>query len=209
MPDWLASVEALSQYARPGAEAREQGVLSGIRTVALWCLLPLLLAALVLPFVLRQNAWYEWANYYWLLVKQTDTIRHLGHPSYFLSYPGGLFYPQYVFYGATLWSATGYLALVTGSVWGAFLAVTLLAFAMAALLALGLIAWRAGAPPAPRRVALLAAIAAAGVLVNAWYLLPDTAYGHDTLSYLDAGRWTDVLIAFDRPGNLFYPWNHS
>jgi len=306
LPDSATRVEAVSQYARP-APVRGAGVLQRARFLGRWLLPALLFAALLLPFVLRQNAWFEWGNYYWLVVKQTDTIRHLGHPSYFMSFEGSLFYPQYVFYGGTLWSAAAYVAIAGGSTWGSFLLFTLLAlvmafagsswlarqlgvspvlaplvgalvltspyylgilygrgawseliavsavplvlasaigvvkrprldplplvllfgstaliagahnitlfwgglFCVAALALLGYIALREGQRPTLGRIAALAAAAGLGVLVNAWYLLPDAVYAHNTSTYPDGPHWIDVLIAFDRPGNLFYPWNHS
>jgi hypothetical protein len=86
----------------------------------------------LLPFLLWQNAWREWSNYYWLVQKQAEGIQALGHPTYFLhDSTTGVFYPQFAFYGGTLWGVTGYLAAVSGSAWFAFTTILVLAICSA------------------------------------------------------------------------------
>jgi hypothetical protein len=259
--------------------------------------------ALLLPFLTTQSGWLEWANFYWLVEHQAESLRHLDRPSYFLSVDGvGLFYPMFMYYGATLFTIAGLLALLTGSAWVSF--VTLIAIAglmmycgtwwmarqlgvdrlpahlvglaaitspyyvtmlygrgawaeMIALSALPLAYAAAVSILAGRRrvlhlVVLLVAVVLAtgshniallwgslftlalvmavtfalrfdvvslvrrqwmpvvvvgalGVLVNAWFLLPDVVYGTDTLAYDDAPRWIDQLYWLDRANVVFHP----
>src|SRR5689334_22992917 len=75
----------------------------------------------LVPFVARQNAWHEWSNYLWLIEQQSESIHKLGHPSLFLHSDFGVFYPQFIFYGGSLWSLAGVLSILFGSAWLAYL----------------------------------------------------------------------------------------
>jgi hypothetical protein len=88
--------------------------------------------ALLLPFALRQNAWVEWGNALWLVERQAESVRDLGHPTYFMDTPEtGAFYPQYLFYGGSFFGVLGTLAAALGGSWGPFLAALVLASAAA------------------------------------------------------------------------------
>ena len=45
---------------------------------------PLLVGLFALPFILRQNSWWEWGNAYWLLERQTAYVSDHGLPTLFL-----------------------------------------------------------------------------------------------------------------------------
>jgi hypothetical protein len=87
---------------------------------------PLLVALLALPFVLRQNSWWEWGNAYWLLERQTAHVSAHGLPTLFLHTNDGSFNPVYVFYAGPLFSVLAYPAAVAGP-WTAFAAATVVA----------------------------------------------------------------------------------
>lgn len=79
-----------------------------------------LMAALftILPIVTATHAYFtDWANHLWLIAKQADIMRQQGGlPGLFMDTPQtGLLYPQFLFYGGTLYGGVGYLALLTGS----------------------------------------------------------------------------------------------
>jgi hypothetical protein len=94
----------------------------------------------------------DWSNHLWFLWVQGGQIRS-GGPSLFLhADPLGLFYPQYAFYGGTLYALGGALsALLDGRAVVAYLATWVVVFASAygGMLWLGLLAglrgWRAHA----------------------------------------------------------------
>ena len=70
-------------------------------------------AGLALPFAIRQNSWYEWANPYWLLLLQREHILNSGWPSYFISTTAtGLYYPIHLFYAGFTISIVAYVAAV-------------------------------------------------------------------------------------------------
>jgi hypothetical protein len=69
--------------------------------------------ALTLPFAIRQNAWFEWANPYWQLLLQRDEIIHSGRPSYFIHTAAtGVFYPFHLFYAGFTISALACAAVL-------------------------------------------------------------------------------------------------
>lgn len=62
----------------------------------------------------------DWFNHLWLVREQRDAIGRGGFPSLFTHTDGlGTYYPQFAFYGGTLYAATGYLswALAGSAVW--------------------------------------------------------------------------------------------
>jgi hypothetical protein len=87
---------------------------------------PLLVALLALPFVLRQNSWWEWGNAYWLLERQTAHVSAHGLPTLFVHTDGGPFNPVYVFYGGPLFSVLAYPAAIVGP-WTVFAVATVAA----------------------------------------------------------------------------------
>lgn len=104
----------------------------GRLSVVLAVACPIVALSLLAPFVLRQNAWLEWGNALWLVERQADSISATGRPTYFLHGPEtGDFYPQFLFYGGSLFAFTGALAALIGSAWWAFVAVLVLATASA------------------------------------------------------------------------------
>jgi hypothetical protein len=84
----------------------------------------------VLPFALRQNAWFEWANPLWLLETQAEWVRSNGVPAPYLHAPDQVFYPFHLFYAEGLLGVLAYPAIVVGA-WPVFLAVTVAAFVVA------------------------------------------------------------------------------
>ena len=104
----------------------------GRLSVVLAVACPIVALSLLAPFVLRQNAWLEWGNALWLVERQANAISALGRPSYFLHSPEtGDYYPQFVFYGGSLFAFTGALAALIGSAWWALVTVLVLATASA------------------------------------------------------------------------------
>jgi hypothetical protein len=105
-----------------------------------------LIGLLALPFIVRQNAWFEWTNPLWQLELQTAHVRAHGTPTSFMDVAGLLFYPQPIFYAGPLLGVLAYPSIVFGA-WPVFAAVTAAAFcAMSAG-----VSWCArnlGAPPA-------------------------------------------------------------
>ena len=74
----------------------------------------------------------DFTNSLWLADYQRQVIAAHLHPTLFLQTQGGLFYPQFVFYGGTLFAITGALAaLLGGSTIAAFEIVTVAAIAAA------------------------------------------------------------------------------
>jgi hypothetical protein len=63
----------------------------------------------------------DWATHLYYMQRQAESLRQLGHPSYFLHTDGfGAFYPYFAFYGGTLYVLTAAVALLVGSV-GAYI----------------------------------------------------------------------------------------
>ena len=82
---------------------------------------PVFVAALLIPFAVRQNAWYEWENAYWFLQRQAEHVSAHGVPTYFLHTRDGPFYPFFAFYGGFTLGLLGYPAALFGA-WPVFLA---------------------------------------------------------------------------------------
>jgi hypothetical protein len=75
----------------------------------------LVIAAAAWPLVFSSTTFNkDWLNHLWYMWHESVAIRERGTPSLFLSYSGGLFYPLYAFYGATLYALVGTLSLVLG-----------------------------------------------------------------------------------------------
>ncbi len=74
----------------------------------------------------------DWVNHLWLTWMQSREIKATGWPSLFLNAePMGVFYPNFAFYGGTLYAFGGYLMVLTGTPVGVFVAMILAAFATA------------------------------------------------------------------------------
>jgi hypothetical protein len=93
----------------------------------------LLVALLAWPLFFTQAVFNEdWINHLWFIWHQSVALRENHAPSLFLSYSHGVFYPQYLFYGGTLDTLAGLLALLLGEApLQAYLLTYLLAFAAA------------------------------------------------------------------------------
>jgi hypothetical protein len=57
----------------------------------------------------------DWIEQLWFMSQQALAIRADHAPSLFLNYPGGVLYPQYAFYGGTLYTLGGVLTLLAGN----------------------------------------------------------------------------------------------
>jgi hypothetical protein len=115
---------------------------------------PLLVALLTLPFILRQNSWWEWINVYWLLERQTEFVSAHGTPTLFLHMGPAGFNPYYVYYAGPLLSALAYPAALVGT-WPVFVSAT-----VAAIVAgYSGIWWAARNLGLSRRLAILPALA--------------------------------------------------
>ena len=82
---------------------------------------PLFVAALLIPFAVRQNAWYEWENAYWFLQRQAEHVSAHGVPTLFLHTKDGSFYPFFLYYGGFTIGLLAYPAALFGA-WPVFLA---------------------------------------------------------------------------------------
>jgi hypothetical protein len=82
---------------------------------------PLFVAALLIPFAVRQNAWYEWENAYWFLQRQAAHVSAHGVPTFFLHTKDGSFYPFFLYYGGFTIGLLAYPAALFGA-WPVFLA---------------------------------------------------------------------------------------
>jgi hypothetical protein len=82
-----------------------------------------LVASLVIPFAVRQNAWWEWQTAYWLLERQTAHVAAHGTPTLFLHTGAATFYPFFLFYGGPLFSLLAYPGAVLGA-WPVFVGAT-------------------------------------------------------------------------------------
>lgn len=111
----------MSQPAAPATRRRSLTASRVRRDTAVVWGVPLLLALSTLPFILRQNAWWEWQNHYWLLERQSAYVAAHGTPTFFLHLSTGAFYPHNVFYAGPMLSALAYPAAVVGP-WLVFLA---------------------------------------------------------------------------------------
>ncbi|HEV7751872.1 MAG TPA: hypothetical protein VGO71_10040 [Baekduia sp.] len=139
------------------------------------CVPPIMVALLVLPFALHQNAWYEWETAYWLLERQAAHVSAHGTPSFFLHTKDGAFYPFNLFYGGFTIGLLAYPAAVLGA-WSVFVA------SMAGALVAGYLGiwWAACNLGLTRRLAVLPALA----YVTTPYVLSD-AYGR--------GAWAELV----------------
>jgi hypothetical protein len=91
-----------------------------VRRLATW-VPPLLVGLFALPFILRQNSWWEWGNAYWLLERQTAHVSAHGMPTLFLHNFSGAYNPFFTFYSGFTLSLLAYPAVLFGA-WPVFVA---------------------------------------------------------------------------------------
>lgn len=130
---------------------------------------------IALPFIVRQNSWFEWANTLWLLDLQTAHVAAHGLPTYFIDAPSQFFYPNFVFYAGTTFSVLAYPAVVLGT-WPVFAAATAGAFVAAS----AGVSWTARNLDVPSRLAILP-----GVLFALTPYTVSNLYGR--------GAWTELI----------------
>jgi hypothetical protein len=86
-----------------------------LSALAQWTLPPLVIGLLMAPMIVTSRAYAsDWSNNLWLVWEQSINIKTLGHPSYFVQSGIGAFFPQFLFYGGTLFSITGFAAGIVG-----------------------------------------------------------------------------------------------
>ncbi|MCW2993144.1 MAG: hypothetical protein JWQ18_639, partial [Conexibacter sp.] len=146
---------------------------------------PLLVAALLIPFALRQNAWYEWENAYWYLQRQAEHVSAHGTPTFFLHTKDGSFYPFFLFYGGFTLSLLAYPAALLGA-WPVFLA-SMVAAVVGGYLGVW---WTARLLGLSHRLALLPAL----LYVTTPYVLSD-AYGRGAWAELVGVNAVPVMLA--------------
>jgi hypothetical protein len=152
---------------------------------------PLLIAALLIPFAMRQNAWYEWENAYWFLQRQAEHVSAHGVPTLFLHTKDGSFYPFFLYYGGFTIGLLAYPAALFGA-WPVFLA-SMVAAVVGGYLGIW---WAALSLGLSRRLAVLPAL----IYATTPYVLSD-AYGRGAWAELVGvnavavmlGGWTAVL----------------
>jgi len=129
----------------------------------------------------------DWVNHLWLSTLQEHAISATGHPSlFFNAEPMGVFYPNFAFYGGTLYGIAGYLMVLTGAPVAVFVGMIVLGFA-ASYFGTFWIARQAG-------VKGLAAHLPAIIVVTGAYYLSD-AYGRGSWPEFMATSAIPVIVA--------------
>jgi hypothetical protein len=129
----------------------------------------------------------DWVNHLWLTWMQSREIRATGHPGLFLhAEPLGVFYPNFAFYGGTLYAIGGYLMVLTGAPVATFVAMIVLSF----VAAYGGTLW-VGRQLGVRGV--VAHMPAIIVVTGAYYL--SLAYGRGSWPELVATSMVPLIIA--------------
>jgi hypothetical protein len=150
--------------------------LSTLQRLKLTSWLPhVMVGTLAVPFLIHQNAWYEWANSLWLLELQAAHVSAYGIPSFFIHGADMIFYPQFLFYAGPAFSFLAYPAVVFGS-WPVFAAVTVAAFIAASA---GM-SWTARNLGVPRGLAILP-----GILFATTPYIVSNLYGR--------GAWAELV----------------
>jgi hypothetical protein len=146
------------------------------------------LLALTAPAIFTKQGFVDdWLDHLWLTWMQSREIEATGHPSLFLNAePLGVFYPNFAFYGGTLYSIGGYLMALTGAPVAVFVAMIVVAFAAA----YGGTLWLAR----QARVGGLAAHLPAVILVSSAYYLT-IAYGRGAWPELMATSMIPLVLA--------------
>jgi hypothetical protein len=146
---------------------------------------PLFVAALLIPFALRQNAWYEWENAYWFLQREAAHVSAHGVPTFFLHTKDGTFYPFFLFYSGFTLGILAYPAALFGA-WPVFLA------SMVAAVVCGYLGvwWTGRNLGLSRRLAVLPAL----IYATTPYVLSD-AYGRGAWAELVGVNAVPVMLA--------------
>jgi hypothetical protein len=145
---------------------------------------PVLVALVALPFVLRQNSWWEWTTALWLLERQADHVSAHGVPTLFVHTSAGSFYPLYVYYAGFTLSVLTYPAALLGA-WPVF-AATCVAAPVAGYLGIW---WTARNLGLSHRLAVLPGLAFAATP----YLVTDL-YGRGSWAELVATNAVPVML---------------
>lgn len=93
---------------------------SSVRALARFALLvgapALLILVLSWPMLFTSQGYNEdWIHHLWFMWSQSAAIDANHHPTFFLNDPRSVFYPEFAFYGGTLYSLVGLLALLLGN----------------------------------------------------------------------------------------------
>lgn len=196
-----------------------------LRTRGALLLGPAVLLVVLSPMLVTGRGYDpDWFNHLWLVHQQHEAIGRDGLPTLFTHTDGlGTFYPQFAFYGGTLYAATGYLSWVlAGSTVWAYVA----SFALGLVMAYGgwwwlagqagLAGWRAHVPG-------IVHVTSAYVLTNAYArgtwpelmatsALPLVVAGAVGLARAPAWRvgpaaaWVAAVVVFTGAHNLTLAW---
>ena len=145
-------------------------MLARARPIAAFALPVAVLGAVLSPLLFSDRTFgTDWLNHLWLVGDQADAIAAHGLPTYWTHTDRlGVFYPQFVFYGGTLYAATGYLAAALG---GSALTAYVVAYAAGFAMAYGGWTWlgrQAGLGPLAAQAPGVVHVTAAYVLSNAY-----------------------------------------
>jgi hypothetical protein len=146
------------------------------------------LLLLTAPALFTRNGFIDdWVNHLWLTWMESREISATGHPSLFLNVePLGVFYPNFAFYGGTLYGVGGYLMVLTGAPAAVFVAMIVGAFAVA----YGGTVWIARQAGV---TGLASHLPATIVVTGAYYL--SLAYGRGSWPELMATSMIPLIIA--------------
>jgi hypothetical protein len=169
-----------------------------VRRWALFSVVAGLLAtlSLLVPFLIWRNAWFEWSNYYWLVLQQQNAVKAGFLPTYFIRTPSsGYLYPIFVFNGAPVFWMTAIIGVCVRSAWAAFILVLVTA-STASYLGTWWIARNLG-------LSRLLAIAPA-ILIGMSTYVADDLYGRGDWAELVVVGFAPLLVAelislFKRP----------
>jgi hypothetical protein len=106
----------LAGVPRPiGALGRRGLLIGAVRAIALAGGPLLLIGLLTWPMLFTDHGFNgDWLNHLWFSWSEGRAIRENLHPSFYLNYSHAVFYPQFAFYGGTLYAIVGTLALLLG-----------------------------------------------------------------------------------------------
>jgi hypothetical protein len=98
--------------------APANGIIDLCRRHLLWLIPISVCLLLIAPMALTDRTFApDWSDHVWLVWQQKINLQDLGHPSYFIqNHELGSFYPFFAFYGTTLSTIAGTLALAVGSI---------------------------------------------------------------------------------------------
>jgi hypothetical protein len=109
------SLQRLASGSVRRASGRRIAIGRAARIVLLVGAPALLVGVLTWPMLFTSAGFNEdWINHLWYMWNQSQALRANLHPSYFLNYSHSVFYPEYAFYGGTLYAVSGTLSLLMG-----------------------------------------------------------------------------------------------